>query len=177
MVDIMNTSHPEEKAVIHVSQPGKPVLKAMESARERLATEFGADSVGVIYGGTGPGELSKIKEKFNDPGNPMRFIVGTKSLESGHNLQSGGTVTFHLDIPDSQASLNQRTARVFRKGQDKDTTSYVLSGLNPMDMRSEDILETKKKEMGILGNPRDIEAMDDTGFIGMLNKYEEDIRA
>lgn len=175
VVNLMRDKHAGEKAVIHVSQPGKPVLEAMRTAAKRLESEFGAGSVGMIHGDTGPGELAKIKARFNDPGDPLRFIVGTKTLESGHNLQHGGTVSFHLDIPDSQAAMNQRNARVFRKGQDRDTTSYLLSGLNPMDMRGEDMLSTKKREMSILGNPREIEAMDDTGFIGMLNRYEQEV--
>jgi len=118
--------------------------------------------------------VSDIKKRFNDPDDPLRFIVGSKSLESGHNLQHGGTVTFHLDIPDSYASFQQRNARVFRKGQDVNTHTYVLSGMNPFDMRGEDIMETKRKEQGILGNPRDVESMDDTGFAGILHKYEQE---
>ena len=43
-----------------------------------------------------------------------------------------------------------------------------------MDMRSEDIMDTKRKEMSALGNPREIAAMDDEGFLGLLNKYEEE---
>lgn len=175
MVDIMKNVHPGEKAVIHLSKPGAPVINAVKTAVERLEKEFGVGSVGVIQGqgeGSSNAAIGKLKKRFNDPDDPLRFIIGTKSLESGHNLQHGGTVTFHLDIPDSYASFQQRNARVFRKGQDRDTHSYVLSGTNPFDMRGEDIMDTKRKEQEILGNPRDVEAMDDTGFIGLLNKYE-----
>lgn len=175
IISTMNSNHPEEKAVVHVSQPGRPVIKAMRTAQSRLEAEYGKGSVGMIHGGTSPSELKKLKAAFNDPGNPLRFIVGTKSLESGHNLQAGGSVTFHLDIPDSAAAFDQRNARVFRKGQNIDTSTYVLSGLNPLDMRSEDLMATKRKEMSILGNPRSVSSNDDTGFLGMLNKYEEDI--
>lgn len=176
LVNIMNESHQGEKAVIHVSRPMMPIKKAMRTTITRLEKEYGEGCVGIIDGDTSGPQLNKIKAAFNDPGNPMRFIIGTKTLESGHNLQGGGTVTFHLDIPDSQASFDQRNARVFRKGQDRDTSTYVLSGNNPMDMRSEDILETKKKEMGILGNPREVDAMDETGFIGLLKRYETEAR-
>ena len=172
LVDIMNSKHAGEKAVIHVSRPGSPVLKAIQTTVDRLEKEYGKGTVGVIEGDSGPGAVTELKRRFNDPNDPLRFIVGSKSLESGHNLQHGGTVTFHLDIPDSYASFQQRNARVFRKGQDRDTSSYVLSGLNPFDMRGEDLMETKRKEQGILGNPRSVDAMDDTGFIGILNRYE-----
>lgn len=177
IVSIMRNIHPGEKAVIHLSKPGSPVINAVKTAVERLEKEFGVGSVGVIQGqgeGSSNAAISKLKKKFNDPDDPLRFIIGTKSLESGHNLQHGGTVTFHLDIPDSYAAFQQRNARVFRKGQDRDTHAYVLSGTNPFDMRSEDIMDTKRKEQEILGNPRDVEAMDDTGFIGLLNKYEKE---
>ncbi|MCK4817274.1 hypothetical protein KA005_16000, partial [bacterium] len=118
----------------------------------------------------------ELKRRFNNPDDPLRFVVGTKSLESGHNLQHGGSVTFHLDIPDSYAAFEQRNARIFRKKQDQDTSTYVLSGSNPYDMRGEDIMETKRKEQGILGNPREIESMDDSGFLGLLNKYEAEVQ-
>lgn len=176
MIDIMETSHAGEKAVIHVSRPGVPIKAAMKTAIGQLESKFGKGSVGVIDGNSSAAEIRRVKAAFNDPGNPLRFVIGTKTLESGHNLQGGGTVTFHLDIPDSYAALQQRDARIFRKGQNKDTHSYLLSGTNPMDMRSEDLLDTKQKEMGILGNPRDVEALDDTGFLGMLRKYEMEAR-
>lgn len=172
LVNVMKESHSGEKAVIHVSRPGVPVLAAMKTAVRRLKTEFGDDSIGMIHGESPPGEVRELKRRFNDPDDPLKFIIGTKSLESGHNLQGGGTVTFHLDLSDSYAGFEQRNARIDRKGQDRDTTTYVLSGMNPYDMRGEDILETKRKEQSILGNPREIESMDDTGFLGMLNKYE-----
>jgi len=177
MVDIMKNIHPGEKAVIHLSKPGSPVIHAVKTAVQRLEKEFGPGCVGVIQGqgeGSSNAAITKLKKRFNDPDDPLRFIIGTKSLESGHNLQHGGTVTFHLDIPDSYAAFQQRNARVFRKGQDRDTHAYVLSGTNPFDMRGEDIMETKRKEQEILGNPRDVEAMDDTGFIGLLNRYERE---
>jgi hypothetical protein len=177
MVKIIKENHSEEKAVIHISRPGVPVLAAMQTAERRLKTEFGENSVGTLHGESKPGYVTGLKKRFNNPDDPLRFIIGTKSLESGHNLQGGGTVTFHLDIPDSYASFEQRNARIFRKGQDRDTKSYVLSGMNPYDMRGEDILETKKKEQSILGNSREIESMDDTGFLGILNKYEKEAQS
>ena len=169
LVDTMNTNHVGEKAVVHVQG-----INAMNTAKERLELEYGAGSVGLIHGKSTEGAVRKLKAAFNDPDNPKRFIIGTKSLESGHNLQGGGTVTFHLDIPDTYAAFEQRNKRIHRKGQDRDTKAYVLSGNNPLDMRKEDILETKRREMGIMGNPRDIEGMDDTGFLGLLNKYEQE---
>jgi len=168
LITTMKKNHEGEKAVIHVQG-----LKAMHTAKDKLESEYGAGSVGLIHGESPPGAVRKIKAAFNDPANPLKFIVGTKSLETGHNLQGGGTVTFHLDIPDTYAAFDQRNKRIYRKGQDRDTKTYVLSGTNPLDIRKEDIMETKRREMGILGNPRDIEGMDGTGFLGLLNKYEK----
>jgi Inorganic Pyrophosphatase/SNF2-related domain len=170
MVEIMRDRHGEEKAVIHVYG-----LSAMNTAKRRLEREFGEGSVGLIHGESSPGEVKKVKASFNDPDNPLRFIVGTKSLEAGHNLQGGGTVTFHLDIPDTYAAFDQRNKRIDRKGQTRNTNTYVLGGTNPLDIRKEDILETKRKESGILGNPREIEGMDETGFLSLLNKYESEV--
>jgi len=167
IVDIMRNKHPEEKAVIHVTG-----LSAMQTAKKRLEQEFGKGSVGLIHGSSRANEVRKVKQAFNDPGNPLRFIIGTKSLEAGHNLQGGGTVTFQLDLPDTYASFDQRNKRIYRKGQNKDVKTYVLSGHNPYDMRREDILDTKKREMGLMGNPREIENMDESGFLALMRKYE-----
>ena len=167
IVNIMRTKHPEEKAVIHVTG-----LSAMNTAKKRLEQEFGKGAVGLIHGSSRAGEVQKIKQAFNDPGNPLKFIVGTKSLEAGHNLQGGGTVTFQLDLPDTYASFDQRNKRIYRKGQNKDVKTYVLSGHNPYDMRREDILDTKKREMGLMGNPREIESIDESGFLALMRKYE-----
>jgi ADP-ribose pyrophosphatase YjhB (NUDIX family) len=177
MVNIMNERHPGGKAVIHVSRPGVPVKKAAATTIARLEREYGKGCCGIIDGDTKASEVRKLKKRFNDPDDPLRFIVGTKSLESGHNLQGGGTVTFHLDIPDSYSAFEQRNARVFRKGQNRDTHTYVLSGNNPLDMRGEDILETKRREQGIMGNPRGVSGADDTGFFGLLNKLEKETRS
>lgn len=171
IVDTMKTKHSEEKAVIHVYG-----LNAVATAKARLEKDFGSGCVGVINGSSSPKEIRDAKAAFNDTDNPLRFIVGTKSLEAGHNLQAGGTVTFHLDIPESYAGLEQRNKRVHRRGQTKDTSTYILSGDNPLDMRREDLLETKRREMGIMGNPREVVDMDGTGFLSLLNKHEAEAR-
>lgn len=173
LVRLMNEKHPGEKAVIHLSRPGAPVKKAIRTLTKRLESEYGEGCCATIDGSTGR-KAEELKRRFNDPADPLRFLIGTKTLESGHNLQAGGTVNFHMDIPDSYAAKSQREARTYRKGQTKDTHSYLLSGNNPYDMSAEDNLGRKEKESGILGNPREVEAMDDTGFIGLLNKYERE---
>lgn len=160
-------NHEGEKAVIHVTG-----LDSMTKAATRLEKEYGKGTVGMIHGDSTPGEMEKIKSSFNDPAGKIQFIVGTKAIESGHNLQHGGTVTHHLDIPDTYAAFNQRNARVHRKGQENDTTTYLYSGKTPLDMRKEDIMNTKQKESGILGNTREVESMDETGFYGLLNKFK-----
>jgi hypothetical protein len=176
ITSIMKSKHENDKAVIHASKSGGRVKDALKTTAAKLRQEFGPDSVRIIDGDTSRADIRRFKEEFNDANSSVKFLLGTKSLESGHNLQHGGRVTFHLDIPDSKAALDQRTARVFRKGQQQDTSTYIMSGVNPYDMRSEDLLDRKAKEMGILGNPREVESMDDTGFIGMLNKYESEMR-
>jgi len=172
IVNIMRENHPGEKAVIHVTR-----LNALGTCKKRLETEFGKGSVVTVTGSSTRKEVSDAKAAFNDPDNPVKFIIGTKSLEGGHNLQHGGTVTFHLDIPDTYASFDQRNKRIYRRGQDRDVKTYVLSGMNPLDMRKEDILQKKKREMEILGNPREIEGFDEDGFLTLLNKYEQEAAA
>jgi len=170
IVRLMKESHDGEKAVIHVQG-----IKALESTKARLESEFGAGTVVMIKGqdeGSSKAEIDRAKKAFNDKSSPVRFIIGTKSMEEGHNL-TNGTVNFHLDQPDSHASVDQRNKRTYRRGQDKDVTSYTMSGNNPWDIRKEAIIRRKKRESSILGNPQEIEGMDGTGFLSYLNKAEQ----
>lgn len=167
IIDQMEANHPGEKAVVHVYR-----RKALRTATETLEKKYGKGSVVVIHGDTSKKQADDYKKKFNDPGSKVKFLLGTKSLEAGHNLQHGGTVTFHLDVPVSAAARDQRNARTHRKGQTKDTTSYMLRSDTPFDMSKIDNMERKEREMGILGNPRHLEANDDSGFMSILNSME-----
>ena len=40
--------------------------------------------------------------------------------------------------------------------------------------RAKDLIKRKKREMGILGNPQEIEGMDGTGFLAYLNMAEKE---
>lgn len=171
VVDLMKTKHAGEKAVIHVQG-----IQALESTKQRIEAEFGKGTVAVIKG-EGPEAnvmaIKKAKTQFNDPDSPIRFIIGTKSMEAGHNLQ-GGTVVFNLDQPDTYASVDQRIKRAYRTGQDRNVAAYTLSGTNPLDLRQEDLIRKKKREMAILGNPQAIEGFDGTGFLAYLNATERE---
>lgn len=166
VISIFEKEAPTAKAALHVF--GR---EAMETTRKALEAKFGRGCAVTINGDSSQTEVERAKKAFNDPDSPVRFIVGTKSLESGHNLQ-GGTYTIHLDQPDTWKSFEQRTKRVYRRGQTHDTNTIVLSGTNPYDIRREDLLKRKRGETEILGNPREIEAYDDTTFLGLLNRHE-----
>jgi len=171
IVKVMRESHVGEKAAIHVTG-----VNALKSTMARLQREFGKDSVVAIMGEPpydGVEHVRNSKAAFNDPDSPVRFIIGTKSMEAGHNLQ-GGTVNFHLDQPMTFAAKDQREKRTYRKGQKKDVKTYTLSGQNPHDLRMEDIIKRKKRETEILGNPQEIEGMDGTGFLSYLNRFEKE---
>jgi len=169
ILDIMENDHKGEKAVIHLQ--GR---KAMDTIKTTLEAKYGKGSVVAINGDTAKKEADSAKAEFNNPESKVRFIIGTKSLEAGHNLQFGGTVTFHYDIPPTFASFDQRNKRIFRKGQNKDVATYVLESNSPFDMSKRDILDRKEREMDILGNPREIEGHDETGLLGILNSIEKE---
>ena len=161
-------NHIGEKAVIHTV--GKAPMFSMKKA---LEVKYGKGSVKLIYGDSTKTQVENAKKDFNNLDSKVKFLVGTSALEAGHNLQ-GGTVTFHLDIPNTYASMEQREKREYRKGQDKDVTSYVVSSRSPLDMRREDIVATKKKEMAIMGNSRQIEGLDEDGFLAILNQVTKE---
>lgn len=170
MIDIIDRDHIGEKAVIHTYRR-KKVLPSVQTALER---KYGKGCVEIIHGDTSKAQVEKAKAEFNDPESKVRFLLGTKSLETGHNLQTG-TVTFHLDIPMTYAAFDQRNKRIYRKGQDKDVNTYLLRSKSPFDMSKMDIMERKEREMKILGNPRTIESQDETGFLAQLNALEAEV--
>ena len=169
ILDTMEKNHPNEKAVIHVIG-----ISAMKSMKKALEKKYGNGTVRLIYGETEKNEVKNAKTAFNDMDNKVKFIIGTKSLEMGHNLQSGGTVNFHLDVPMTYASFDQRNKRTYRNGQNKDVTTYLVSSKTPFDMGREDLMETKKKEMGIIGNPRSVEEYDEDSLLGILNQIQSE---
>lgn len=165
VIEKMDNFHSGEKAVIHAVR--KSGLRSTKSALEK---RYGRGSTAVIDGDSSKSHVERVKAEFNDPDNKLRFILGTKSLENGHNLQYGGTVNFHLDLPPTYSSLEQRNKRTHRKGQDRDVKTYILTSNTPFDFSKKDILERKEREMKILGNPRHIEKLDETGFLVELNQ-------
>lgn len=168
VMKIMDEKHPGEKAVIHVT--GR---KAIETLKTSLEKKYGEGTVVMIHGDTSRHQVEEGKKFFNDPDSKVRFMIGTKSLENGHNLQNGGTVTFHLDIPQTYASFDQRNKRIYRRGQNKDTNTYLLVSEAPYDVSRKDILTKKKKEMDIMGNTRHVEGYDESGFLAALNYREQ----
>ncbi len=169
IVNTMEQNHSNEKAVIHVIG-----LNAMRSMKKALEKKYGNGTVRLIHGDVSKEQIKSAKTAFNDMDNKVKFIIGTKSLEMGHNLQSGGTVNFHLDVPMTYASFDQRNKRTYRNGQDKDVTTYLVSSKTPFDMGREDIMGTKKKEMGIIGNPRSVEDYDEDGLFAILNQIQSE---
>jgi len=167
IINTMETKHKGEKAVVHVYR-----RKALGAVKKSLEMQYGEGTVGVIHGDTSKTQADAAKANFNNPDSKIKFLIGTKSLENGHNLQMGGTVTFHLDVPNTYAAFDQRNKRIYRRGQDRDVATYLISSDTPFDFGREDILQTKKKEMSILGNPRAIEEYDEDGFLTMLNQVQ-----
>jgi len=164
IINLMDNVHPGEKAVVHTT--GR---KALQTLKESLEQKYGKGSVVEVHGDTSKSKTEAAKAAFNDPDSGVKFIVGTKSLEAGHNLQFGGTVTFNYDLPPTYASIEQRNKRIFRKGQDKDVSTYTLVSNSPFDISKKNIIEKKKREMEILGNPSYLEPYDESGLLEMLN--------
>jgi len=169
IVNKMDTDHPGEKAVIHCYRKN-----AIRTAVKKLEGKYGKGSVAVIDGDSSRGHVSKTKAAYNDPSSKLKFLIGTKSVEAGLNLQHGGRVTFHLDVPMDEASKDQREGRQFRRGQSQDCHSYMLVTETPFDINKVDMMERKGREMKILGNPSSVEAKDESGFLSMLNSVEKE---
>jgi SNF2 family DNA or RNA helicase len=165
--------HVGEKVVWHMRQKN-----AIKSVKEALEKKYGPGCVRLIVGegdvGLSEGEKKsneKNKEEFmSDP--KARFLLGTSALSTGHNgLQNVATTQINFDRPYTYAEQAQRNASLYRTGQDKDVNTYYMSSYHPYDVQAEDIVETKRRRGEMMGNPRDVEGWDDSGFLTYLQRY------
>ena len=77
-------------------------------------------------------------------------------------------------VLESTKRMNEKDINKLESSMPEVKFTYLISFDTPFDFGREVILQTKKKEMGIMGNPRSVEEYDEEGFLGMLNQLEKE---
>lgn len=96
----------------------------------------------VIEGSTGQELRQAIVDKFQtDPA--IRYLIGTKALEMGLNLQAADYV-IHLDPPLTYSSYDQRCSRARRQGRNDKVISVRMVTAGSLESRIYRLIENKK---------------------------------
>jgi len=101
---------------------GKAIIWAnwvhdIQAITKMLAKAYGADSVASYYGQTPQDERQAIVDRFQDPGNPLRFFVGQPRTGGyGITLTAANTMVYYSNSYDLEVRL-QSEDRAHRIGQ------------------------------------------------------------
>ena len=174
IVDDISKNRKDQKGLLFFSQGA--ATEGVKQYAKQLNKVFGEGTAADVSSNTSATQLKRLKAKINDPIDPLRFLIGTETLSTGHNLQ-GATFIHHVDIPQSKAQSDQQEARVYRKGQENDVTSVFFQSADPNDINKQFNFMKKTKESELIGNESAVAGIDDSGFgslvYNMLNKKEK----
>lgn len=108
----------------------------LDYLKNRLQTVFsGEGSLRVLTGGMDEQERSAIKAAFNDPGSPLRILIGTDAAAEGLNLQETARYLLHYDVPWNPSRLEQRNGRLDRHGQARDVFVFHFTSEDDADLK------------------------------------------
>lgn len=93
----------------------------------KLRERYEPERILTLYGGMDDIEREAVKSAFNDPGDPVRVLVGTDAAAEGLNLQATARYVFHFDLPWNPSRIEQRNGRVDRHGQARDVHIFYFA--------------------------------------------------
>jgi hypothetical protein len=169
--DIQNNQQ-NKKGLLFFSQGA--ATEGVKAYTKNLNKVFGEGTAEGVSSKTSATQLKRLKERINDPNDPLRFLVGTETLATGHNLQ-GATFIHHVDIPQSKAQSDQQDARSYRKGQESDVDTVHFHSNDPNDINKRFNFKRKTKESQLVGNESSVAGIDDGGFGAMLHQVSKEM--
>jgi hypothetical protein len=158
---------------------GKPsvVFSASSQAAEMLREEMGKRGlrVGYIHGGLSAEQKSAERLKFSPAkggGEPeYDVLLCTDAAQTGLNLQRGKYLA-HFDVPLTQKAWDQRSARIYRRGQTEDVEVDTLLCDSPEEEIALARMERKggasRVFQGHNAKLGHAEVLDDTGLAGAI---------
>ena len=124
-----------------------------------LQRKFGHDTAGFINGDDhldgvedAKGHVRRVTSKreaaadaFND--GRLRFLVSTEAGGEGIDLQERCATLLHVDMPWNPMRLHQRVGRLWRYGQRRDVTAYILRNPDTVEARIWTLLDAKLRRI------------------------------
>ena len=77
----------------------------------------------------------------------VRFLVSTEAGGEGIDLQQRCATLIHVDLPWNPMRLHQRVGRLWRYGQARDVTAYILRNPETVEARIWDLLDEKLRRI------------------------------
>lgn len=159
--EVFETS--DEKVVIFSQWERMTRLVAHELEKRNIKFEY-------LYGGVESIKRKDLLENFqNDP--ESKVFLSTDAGGVGLNLQNA-SLLINLDIPWNPAVLEQRIARIYRLGQEKNVSIINLISTGTIEQRMLDVLQFKgAMAKGVL------DGGEDTIFVGedQFKKFMESV--
>lgn len=168
-----------EMAKDYVSQ-GKPVVgfSASSEAAAMLKEQLEAQGlrVGLIDGGLSAEQKTRERLRFS-PGKGVEpetdVLICTDAAQTGLNLQRGKAL-IHFDVPMTAKAWDQRSARIYRRGQTDDVDVHTLMADAPEEEIALARMERKGREGKIFqghdASRGPSELLDDTGLAAMIEQ-------
>ena len=160
--DIM-AEHPDSKIIIFATND-----YAIKTVKQGLGLSEG--TYADINGGVRDSNRLKIAERVNTEINP-KVLFCTDAANFGMNIQ-GANVVINFDTPDTQATVEQRVARAFRRKQKKDVYLYHVRSDTPLELKAARRLMKKKTKMDVVDQ---LTAADESGLAGPLYQYLQEV--
>lgn len=157
---------------------GKPgvIFSASSEAAAMLRDEMAKQGirVGLIDGSMSSEQKSKERLRFS-PGKGVEpevdILIATDAAQTGLNLQRGKFLA-HYDVPLTQKAWDQRSARIYRRGQTEDVEVHTLMADAPEDEIALARMERKGTESSIFqghdATRGHSEVLDDSGLAGRI---------
>jgi hypothetical protein len=100
---------------------------------------------GLEQAGGAPRTVSRLREQAADAFNAgkVRFLVSTEAGGEGIDLQERCALLVHVDMPWNPMRLHQRVGRLYRYGQKRPVTAYILRNPDTVEARIWDLLTEK----------------------------------
>lgn len=163
-----------DHAVKKFKEEGKPgiIFSSSSAAGEMLveALKKKGMRVAYIHGGLDGNGKDRERLKFQSDAPEADILVATDAARTGVNL-TRGKVLYHYDVPLTEMSYSQRSARIHRLKQSEDTEIYTPQ----LDAPEEKIAWSRMERKGAVAKPLKAKAenIDETGLARKLRESQQ----
>lgn len=162
-----------EHAIKERTESGKPgiIFSSSSKACEMMVEQFEKRGLKVAYihGGLDGSGKDAERIKFQDSGE-ADILIATDAARTGVNLTRGKFVT-HYDVPLTEMSYAQRSARSYRLKQSEDVSTYVPMLDMPEERQAFARMERKGREAKVTKTRS--ERIDDTGLARKIRERQQ----